>query len=113
MKVVDILRDHGRRFADAIEAGEREVSTARPRGGKMRIHGEAPPPRFVMHVLAREVRHKELAIEGAPTGHGTVVRSLGDADFNTGSGLQSVESPAPCGGRDTTAAPRCSRRWRC
>ena len=53
--------------------------------GEAVVSGSVSPDRWVvakrsLHVLAREVRHKELAIEGAPTGHGTVVRSLGDAE---------------------------------
>src|SRR4029077_898819 len=44
VQIVDVLRDDGRRLASAVEARKRKVSAARPGGGKLRIHGEAPPP---------------------------------------------------------------------
>ena len=55
----------------------RDRGLVRPRRGRGLRLGS--PDRWVvakrsLHVLAREVRHKELVIEGAPTGHGTVAR---------------------------------------
>ena len=52
MQIVDVLRDHGRRLAGAVEACEREVAAAGPRCRKLRIHGEPPPPGLVAHLLA-------------------------------------------------------------
>src|SRR5262249_12096227 len=52
MEIVDVLRDHGRRLAGAVEARERKVPAARPGGGKLCVHGEAPPPGLVAHLLA-------------------------------------------------------------
>jgi hypothetical protein len=48
------LRDHRRCLASAIEAGERKVAAPGPGGGKLRVDGKTPPPRFVAHVLTRE-----------------------------------------------------------
>src|SRR2546427_3133549 len=54
MQVVDVLRDHGRRLAGAVETGERKVPATGLGGEKLRVHGKAPPPSFVAHRLARE-----------------------------------------------------------
>src|SRR5262245_8297454 len=54
MQIVDVLRDHGRRLAGAVEAGKRKVAATGPGGGKLRVHGKAPTPSFVAHLLARE-----------------------------------------------------------
>jgi pyruvate,water dikinase len=47
--------------------------------GEAVVSGQVSPDRWVvakrtLHVLAHETRHKELVIEGAPDGHGTVTR---------------------------------------
>src|SRR5262245_64116696 len=70
MEIVDVLRDHGRRLAGAVEARERKVSAARPGGGKLRVHGEAPPPSLVAHLLAGEelVEGDRLVLGPQPAG---------------------------------------------
>ena len=50
--------------------------------GEAVVSGQVSPDRWVvakrtLHVLAHETRHKELVIEGAPDGHGTVTRPAG------------------------------------
>src|SRR6266540_505490 len=54
MQIIDVLRDHRRYLAGAVEAGERKVAAPGPGGGKLCIHGKTPPPRLITHVLARE-----------------------------------------------------------
>src|SRR5262249_14334509 len=54
VKVVDVLSDDARRLAAPIEGCEREMPESRPRCGKLLLHGEAPPPRFVAHFLTRK-----------------------------------------------------------
>src|SRR3979490_2607632 len=54
MQVIAVWRDPRRRLAGAVEAREREMSAPGLRGGKMRIHGETPPPSLVSHLLAGE-----------------------------------------------------------
>src|SRR5262249_62327179 len=54
MQVVDVLRDHARCLADAVKAGEREMTATGLGGGKLRLHGKASAPSLVAHVLACE-----------------------------------------------------------
>src|ERR1700758_3513134 len=70
MQVIDVLRDHGRRLAGAVETGERKVPATGPGGGKLCVHGKAPPPSFVAHRLAREelVERDRPILRPEPTG---------------------------------------------
>src|SRR5262245_60190591 len=54
MQVVDVLRDHRRRLAGAMEARQRKMSASRLGGGELHLHGEAPAPGLVAHLLAGE-----------------------------------------------------------
>jgi len=77
MQVVDILRDHRRRLAGAVEARKREVSAPGLRRGKVRIHGETPPPGLVSHLLAgKELVERDRPVLGPESARRTEV---GDA----------------------------------
>ena len=52
MQVVDILRDHRRNLACAIEARERAMPTAWLGIAELIAHGKAPAPGFVARLLA-------------------------------------------------------------
>ena len=54
MQIVDVLRDHRRCLAGTVQAGEREVPTTWPSCRKLRMHGKAPAPSLIAHVLTRE-----------------------------------------------------------
>src|SRR5262244_3042109 len=74
MQIVDVLRDHGRRLAGAVEAGKRKVPATGPGGGKLRVHGKAPAPSFVAHLLAREelVERDRLILGPEPAGRAEI-----------------------------------------
>src|SRR5215471_16231084 len=86
MQIVDILRNHARRLAGAVETRERKVSATGLGGGKLRLHGKAPPPSFVAHRLAREelVERDRLILRPEPAGGA----AIGNAALggNAGSG---------------------------
>src|ERR1700738_3614581 len=69
MKVVDVLRDYGGGFPRAIKACQRKMTTAWLRGGKLRVHCEAPSPRFVAHFPARKkvLERNRLVLGPEPT----------------------------------------------
>ena len=103
MQIVDVLRDHGRHLAGAVEARQREVAAARLGVAELSLHGEAPPP----------------GLRCAPPGwRGT--RRTGSAGSSSTippgerkSGMpHSVEMPAPVNGRTTVASPTRSCSWR-
>jgi hypothetical protein len=52
VQIVDILGDHGRHFAGAIEVGDGAMAPAGFCARKLLLHGEAPPPGFVTRFLA-------------------------------------------------------------
>src|SRR5262245_63463886 len=74
MEIVDILRDHRRRLAGAVETGKRKVPATGPGGGKLRVHGKAPAPSFVAHLLAREelVERDRLILGPEPAGRAEI-----------------------------------------
>ena len=54
MEVVDVLRHQRRYFAGAVETGERPMPAARLGLSEILLHGKAPPPGFVAHLLVGE-----------------------------------------------------------
>src|SRR5258708_24773740 len=54
MQIIDVLRDHRRGLSRSVEACYCKMAATGSRGGELRVHGEAPPPRFVAHFLVRE-----------------------------------------------------------
>src|SRR5262245_66625928 len=74
MQIVDVLRDHRRRLAGTVEAREREVAATGPGGGKLRIHGKAPPPGFIAHLLTGDelVERDRLVLGPEPAGRAEV-----------------------------------------
>src|ERR1700739_2322570 len=94
MQVVDVLRDHGRRLAGAGETGERTVPATGPGGGKLCIHGKAPPPSFVAHRLAREeLVERDRPILRPEAAWGAEIRNAA-LGGNAGSGERSDDARA-------------------
>src|SRR5579864_4873527 len=54
VQVVDVLGDDRGHLAGAVKARQRPVAAARPGIAELVGHGEAPPPRFVARLLARQ-----------------------------------------------------------
>jgi hypothetical protein len=54
VQVVDVLRDHARHLAGAIEARQRPMAAAGFGAAELVHHGEAPLPGFVACLLARQ-----------------------------------------------------------
>ncbi len=52
VQVVDVLRDHARHLAGAVEARQRAVAAAGLGAAELIHHGEAAPPGFVAGLLA-------------------------------------------------------------
>src|SRR5262249_17156904 len=92
MQIVDILRNHGRRLAGAVETGEGKVPAAGLGGGKLRLHGKAAAPSFVAHRLAREelIEGDRLILRPEPAGGA----EIGNAALggNAGSGERGDEA---------------------
>src|SRR5271166_3538239 len=84
MQIVDILRDHCRDLSRPVEACQREMSATWFRGGELRLHGEAPAPCLVAHLLARdELVERDRLVLGPQPARGA---KIGDATLGRNSG---------------------------
>src|SRR5262249_36682373 len=68
----------------SVETGERKGPATRPGGGKLRLHGKAPAPRFVAHLLAREelIERDRFILRPEPAGRA----EIGNATLGGNSG---------------------------
>src|SRR5579872_7313056 len=84
MQIVDVLGDHGRDLAGTIERGKRAVTASGPGGRKRRLHGKAPPPRFIARLLACD----ELVERDRPVARPQSARraEIGNAAFGRDAG---------------------------
>ena len=105
MQIVDILRHQRRHLAGAIEARQRPVPPARLGLGETFFHGEAPPPGFVAHVVARHegIERDRLVLGPQAAGRAEV----GDAAFGRDAGPGERDDPARVLDQVAQAQNRC------
>ena len=84
VQIVDILRDQCGTFACAIKARERPMAAAGPGLGEILLHGKAPPPGFVTHVLAGHKGVERYRLVLGPQSPGRT--KIGDPAFGRDSG---------------------------
>ena len=105
MQIVDVLRDQRRTLAGTIETRQGAMPAAGLRARETLLHGEAPPPGFVPHLLARQKSHRTVI--------GLFFVQMPPGERKSGI-PHSVEIPAPVKGTMTEAfSISCAEaRWR-